>query len=86
LRNGVPLTEDPKLKVESKKSIHILSLDNAALADSALFTLIAKNESGEASESFSLIVQSNFFYFYFFIKPINTNIKNLKPFQLLLNH
>jgi len=74
------------LKIESKKSIHILSLDNAALADSALFTFIAKNESGEASESFNLIVQSKFFKINFFKIQTNLISKIFKPFHLLSRH
>ena len=59
-KNGQIFTNEPRLKVESKKSVHILSLDNATLNDAAEFTLKAKNESGEASESFKIIIQSKF--------------------------
>lgn len=60
-KNGQPLAAEPRLKIENKKSIHILSLDMATVSDAAEFTLTAKNDSGEASESFSLIIQSIFF-------------------------
>ena len=60
-KNGLPLVDDPKIKLDSKKSIHILTIDSAALEDSAVFTLKAKNDSGEASESFNLVIQSIIF-------------------------
>ena len=37
-------------------------MDNASLEDTAEFTVKAKNESGEISETFSLIVQCKYNY------------------------
>jgi len=59
LRNGQPFpTDNARLKVEAKKTVHILIIDDANFDDSAEFTLKAKNETGEATESFNLVVQS----------------------------
>lgn len=59
-KNGQPLGNEPRLKVDCKRSVHILSFENVLMEDAAEFTLKAKNDSGEVSESFSLVIQSKF--------------------------
>jgi hypothetical protein len=61
-KNDEPLQPEPRIKVESRsKTIHSLVIDNSSLTDAAKYTLKAKNESGEVSESFKLIIQSIIF-------------------------
>ena len=58
-KNDVPLSSEGKIKLETRlKTIHTFALDNAALSDASKITFKAKNDTGEASESFNLIVQS----------------------------
>ena len=67
-KNDILLVPDAKVKLESRlKTIYCLTIDAASLQDAAKYTLNAKNESGEAEESFSLIVQSmkSFFKIFF---------------------
>jgi hypothetical protein len=60
-KNDEPLVLEPRIKTETRmKTIYALSIDNSNLNDAGKYTLKAKNDSGEASESFNLIVQSIF--------------------------
>ncbi len=62
-KNNEPLKADMRTKLENRmKTIHTITLDQAKIEDAAVYTLKAKNDSGEASESFTLIVQSKIIY------------------------
>lgn len=61
LKNGQPLLINDRLRVEVKRAVHILLVENALLEDTAEFTIKAKNDSGEISETFNLIIQSKIF-------------------------
>ncbi len=62
-KNDQPMSADTRLKLETRlKIINALTIDMAKVEDAATYTIKAKNDSGEASESFTLIVQSNLYF------------------------
>lgn len=57
-RNGEPLVAEGRLKIDVRRAVHILNFESVLMEDAAEFTLKAKNISGEASESFTLVIQT----------------------------
>ena len=59
-KNDIAIVFDTRVKSETRlKTVNMLSIDNTQLADAAKYSVIVKNDSGELTESFNLIVQSN---------------------------
>ena len=56
------------MRTEIKRTVHILLIENASLEDTAEFTIKAKNDSGEISETFNLVVQSKIVQLIIFLK------------------
>jgi len=74
LKNGQPLLINDRLRVEVKRAVHILLVENALLEDTAEFTIKAKNDSGEISETFNLIIQSKIFQLFILKKLLELSI------------
>jgi len=74
LKNGQPLLINDRLRVEVKRAVHILLVENALLEDTAEFTIKAKNDSGEISETFNLIIQSKIFQHFILKKLLELSI------------
>lgn len=74
LKNGQPLLINDRLRVEVKRAVHILLVENALLEDTAEFTIKAKNDSGEISETFNLIIQSKIFQLFILKKLLESSI------------
>jgi len=74
LKNGQPLLINDRLRVEVKRAVHILLVENALLEDTAEFTIKAKNDSGEISETFNLIIQSKIFQLFIIKKLLELSI------------
>ena len=74
LKNGQPLLINDRLRVEVKRAVHILLVENALLEDTAEFTIKAKNDSGEISETFNLIIQSKIFQLFIINKLLELSI------------
>lgn len=60
-KNDKPLASEGKLKLETRmKAIHSISFESASSLDVGRYTIKVKNDSGEATEHFDLIIQSIF--------------------------
>ncbi len=63
-KNDQPLSADARLKLETRlKIVNALAIDATKVDDAGTYTIKAKNDSGEASESFTIIVQSKLYLF-----------------------
>ena len=70
-KDGEPLTPNSRIKLDTRlKTIHSISIDSSNLTDVGTYTLKAKNEYGEVSESFNLAVQTGLV----FIKNLESSI------------
>lgn len=71
-KDGEPLTPNSRIKLDTRlKTIHSISIDSSNLSDVGTYTLKAKNEYGEVSESFNLTVQTGLV----FIKNLESSIE-----------
>ena len=62
------------MKTEVRRHIHVLLIDTALLEDTAEFTFKAKNNTGEASETFNLVIQSKINHKFVTIKKHSNKI------------
>jgi hypothetical protein len=59
----LPLSIDSRVKTDVKvKSVHVLSITSVISDDVGEYKVVAKNESGEAVESFNLTLSSKIIF------------------------
>lgn len=80
-KDGEPLAANQRVKLDTRlKTIHSITIDNANLSDFGTYTLKAKNQYGEISESFNLTVQTG----PVFTKNLDSNIEVTENDECLL--